>query len=123
MFAFVVALPALVLLPGSPQPHMQAAGRAAVTMAEPVRVEVCQNKYCRKKGSAKTLALMEEAAAGRDDVIVCKADMSHTEHGCFEYANACSIHLLARCLHGALWHVGARTRADGPHTLCIESRA
>ena len=39
---------------------------------------------CRKKGSVKTLALLEELAAGRDDVIVEKADMSHTEHGCFE---------------------------------------
>ena len=32
----------------------------------------------------KTLALLEELAAGRDDVIVEKADMSHTEHGCFD---------------------------------------
>ena len=46
--------------------------------------EVCQNKYCKKKGAAKTLALFEELAEGRDDVLVEKADMSHTEHGCFD---------------------------------------
>lgn len=48
------------------------------------RVEVCQNKYCRKKGAAKTLALLQELADGRDDVQVVVADMSHTEHGCFD---------------------------------------
>ena len=63
-------------------------GRALVSdirmSDEPVRFEVCLNKYCRKKGSAKTLELLEALAEGRTDVIVEKADMSHTEHGCFD---------------------------------------
>ena len=46
--------------------------------------EVCCGKYCSKKGSKKTLALLEELATGVDGVIVEKADMSHTEHGCFD---------------------------------------
>lgn len=52
--------------------------------SEPLRFEVCQNKYCRKRGSAKTLAMMKEMAAGRTDVLVEAADMGHTEHGCFD---------------------------------------
>merc|ERR1719198_2306963 len=46
--------------------------------------EVCQGRYCSKKGSKKTLSLMEELADGLPDVIVEAADMSHTEHGCFD---------------------------------------
>ena len=38
----------------------------------------------RKKGSKATLALFEEMAEGRDDVVVIAADMSHTEHMCFD---------------------------------------
>ena len=49
----------------------------------------------------KTLALFEELAAGRDDVIVEKADMSHTEHGCFD-----------ECTMGPNVRVGG----DGPKT-------
>lgn len=49
--------------------------------AAPVRFEVCQSRHCKRKGSAATLALMQEAAAGRADVLVEAADMSHTEHG------------------------------------------
>ena len=41
-------------------------------------------KYCSKKGAKKTLALLEELATGVDGVLVEKADMSHTEHGCFD---------------------------------------
>ena len=49
-----------------------------------VRVECCQNKYCKKRGAAGTLKLLQELAEGRDDVQVVVADMSHTEHGCFD---------------------------------------
>ena len=58
---------------------------AAVRMdGEVRRFEVCRGKYCSKKGSKKTLALLEELATGVDGVLVEKADMSHTEHGCFD---------------------------------------
>ena len=73
-----VALPALLLRPPAVAPRSQ-----AVVMADN-RLEVCQNKYCRKKGSVKTLELLKALADGRDDVIVSAADMSHTEHGCFD---------------------------------------
>lgn len=53
-------------------------------MDEVRRFEVCQGKYCSKKGAKKTLALLEELATGIDGVLVEKADMSHTEHGCFD---------------------------------------
>ena len=43
-----------------------------------------RSKYCTKKGSKRTLALFEELSAGLDGVAVMKADMSHTEHGCFD---------------------------------------
>ena len=66
-----------------------------------VRFEVCQNKYCKKKGSAQTLKLMQEAAEGRTDILVEAADMSHTEHGCFD-----------ECTMGPNVRVGG----DGPKT-------
>ena len=70
------------LLPGL-RPHTRAAAPlSAIVMAE--RFEVCLGKHCRKRGSKATLARFEELAAGRDGVIVEAADMSHTEHGCFE---------------------------------------
>lgn len=43
------------------------------------RVEVCQNKHCRKRGAVRTLKILESLS---DKVEV--ADMSHTEHGCFD---------------------------------------
>ncbi len=46
--------------------------------------EVCCGKYCSKKGSRKTLQTLQELAGGDADVVVTKADMSHTEHGCFD---------------------------------------
>ena len=60
--------------------------RCTVRMSEdqPLRFEVCQNKYCQKKGAVKTLELFHTLAEGRTDVLVEKADMSHTEHGCFD---------------------------------------
>ena len=75
--------------------------RLSLSAAKPLRFEVCQNKYCRKKGSAKTLDLFHELAAGRDDVLVEAADMSHTEHGCFD-----------ECTMGPNVRVGG----DGPKT-------
>uniref|UniRef100_A0A6S9TBU6 Uncharacterized protein n=1 Tax=Chrysotila carterae TaxID=13221 RepID=A0A6S9TBU6_CHRCT len=48
------------------------------------RFEVCQGKHCRKRGSKNTLALFEELAADSPGIIVQAADMSHTEHGCFD---------------------------------------
>ena len=74
---------------------------AAPRCAEPLRFEVCQNKYCRKKGSVKTLALFEELAGDREDVLVSAADMSHTEHNCFD-----------ECMMGPNVRVGG----DGPQT-------
>ena len=47
------------------------------------------------------LALFEELAEGREDVLVSAADMSHTEHGCFD-----------ECLMGPNVRVGG----DGPKT-------
>ena len=55
----------------------------------------------RKKGSKATLALFEEMAEGRDDVVVIAADMSHTEHMCFD-----------ECTMGPNVRVGG----DGPKT-------
>lgn len=62
-------------------PHYALRHTQLVMQEPPLRFEICQNKYCRKKGSKATLALFEEICAGRDDVIVEAADMSHTEHG------------------------------------------
>ena len=68
------------------QMPLAAAPRSRPIAAEepPLRIEVCMNKYCRKKGSKSTLELLEGLAADRDDVLVSAADMSHTEHGCFD---------------------------------------
>ena len=75
--------------------------RPIVLSEAPLRFEVCQNKYCKKKGSAKTLELFQTLAEGRTDVIVEAADMSHTEHGCFD-----------ECTMGPNVRVGG----DGPRT-------
>eukprot|EP00631_Chrysoreinhardia_giraudii_P007701 CAMPEP_0197413728 /NCGR_PEP_ID=MMETSP1170-20131217/563_1 /TAXON_ID=54406 /ORGANISM="Sarcinochrysis sp, Strain CCMP770" /LENGTH=138 /DNA_ID=CAMNT_0042940357 /DNA_START=14 /DNA_END=430 /DNA_ORIENTATION=+ len=56
--------------------------RRTVTCSAVERVEVCQNKHCRKRGAAKTLKLFQ-ALAG-EATVVQAADMSHTEHGCFD---------------------------------------
>ena len=61
----------------------RAAPRAPIVM-ELKRFEVCQGRYCSKKGAKKTLALFQELSAGLDDVLVEVADMSHTDHGCFD---------------------------------------
>ena len=59
------------------------------------------NKYCKKRGSAATLELLQQLADGRDDVLVEVADMSHTEHGCFD-----------ECTMGPNVRIGG----DGPRT-------
>ena len=83
-------------------PTAQVAPRIVPCMsASPLRFEVCQNKYCKKKGSAETLKIMQEMAEGRTDVMVEAADMSHTEHGCFD-----------ECTMGPNVRVGG----DGPRT-------
>ena len=51
-------------------------------VASVARVEVCTKKHCKKKGSLKTLRIFEALAP--DGVEVLTADMSHTEHGCFD---------------------------------------
>mmetsp|Transcript_35329 Transcript_35329/g.112946 ORF Transcript_35329/g.112946 Transcript_35329/m.112946 type:complete len:119 (+) Transcript_35329:35-391(+) len=59
------------------------AGRSVRLLAEPpMRVEVCLNKHCRKRGSQTTLKLFEELRGEATEVL--KADMSHTDHGCFD---------------------------------------
>ena len=46
------------------------------------RVEICTKKHCKKKGSLRLLRIFEALAP--DEVEVLTADMSHTEHGCFD---------------------------------------
>ena len=71
--------------------------RAEPRMNAPLRFEVCQNKYCKKKGSAATLQLMQEMAEGREDIIVEAADMSHTEHGCFDECTSANMRIEPVC--------------------------
>ena len=61
-----------------------AAPRVPIAMQEERRFEVCQGRYCTKKGAKRTLALFEELAAGAPGVLVETADMGHTDHGCFD---------------------------------------
>ncbi|KAJ8607804.1 hypothetical protein CTAYLR_009885 [Chrysophaeum taylorii] len=59
------------------------AASALVMMSGTVeRLEVCQNKHCRKRGGATTLKRLQELAPATVSVEI--ADMSHTEHGCFD---------------------------------------
>ena len=51
-------------------------------VASVARVEVCTKKHCKKKGSLRLLRIFEGLAP--DGVEVLTADMSHTEHGCFD---------------------------------------
>ena len=65
------------------------------------RVEICTKKHCKKKGSLKMLRIFESLAP--DGVEVRAADMSHTEHGCFD-----------ECTMGPNVRVdGAGPKADG----------
>lgn len=69
----------------------------------PRRVEVCQNKHCKKRGAAKTFQLFEELAT---DTEVLKADMSHTDHGCFD-----------ECTMGPNVRIDGEPRTDGGKVL------
>ena len=70
------------------------------------RIEVCVKKHCSKRGSKRTLATLEDLAAGRDDVMVSAADMSHTEHGCFD-----------ECTMGPNVRIGGAPQQDGGRIL------
>ena len=70
-------------------------------VASVARVEVCTKKHCKKKGSLRLLRVFEALAP--DEVEVLTADMSHTEHGCFD-----------ECMMGPNVRVdGAGPKADG----------
>ena len=70
-------------------------------VASVARVEVCTKKHCKKKGSLRLLRIFEGLAP--DGVEVLTADMSHTEHGCFD-----------ECTMGPNVRVdGAGPKADG----------
>ena len=60
------------------------AARAPIAMQEERRFEVCQGRYCSKKGAKRTLALFEKLGADVPGVLVEVADMGHTDHGCFD---------------------------------------
>ena len=77
------------------------AARAPIAMQEERRFEVCQGRYCSKKGAKRTLALFEELGADVPGVLVEVADMGHTDHGCFD-----------ECTMGPNVRVGG----DGPQT-------
>jgi len=79
-----------------------AAPRTTPLVAHANRFEICQGKYCSKKGAKRTLALFEELGEQLgEEVIIEKADMSHTEHGCFD-----------ECTMGP----NVRIDGDGPQT-------
>jgi NADH:ubiquinone oxidoreductase subunit E len=81
----LLAASAGLLLPVAQHAHAAVHMRTSMPMmSSPLNIEVCQKKYCKSKGSAKTLKTLQELAEGRDDVCVRAADMSHTEHGCFD---------------------------------------
>ena len=70
-------------------------------VASVARVEVCTKKHCKKKGSLRLLRIFEDLVP--DEVEVLTADMSHTEHGCFD-----------ECMMGPNVRVdGAGPKADG----------
>ena len=97
MIAFLAVLIAASALQTQP---MQLHERRRV-VASVARVEVCTKKHCKKKGSLKLLKIFESLAP--DDVEVLTADMSHTEHGCFD-----------ECTMGPNVRVdGAGPKADG----------
>lgn len=64
------------VLAHTPRARVVAAGEA------PQRVEVCRGRHCARRGSAKTLALLQELAP--DGVTVSEADTEDEEHGCFD---------------------------------------
>ena len=94
---FVAVLIAASALQTQPM-HLHERRRVVASVA---RVEVCTKKHCKKKGSLRLLRIFEDLAP--DEVEVLTADMSHTEHGCFD-----------ECTMGPNVRVdGAGPKADG----------
>lgn len=56
--------------------NVRAEARAKTTL------EVCLGRHCSRRGAKSTLELLQNMAG--DDVDVQVADMSDTEHGCFD---------------------------------------
>ena len=56
--------------------------RGSSLAAEPVLIEACQKRHCKRRGAAGTMKLLQELAP--EGVEVVPSDMSHTEHGCFD---------------------------------------
>ena len=95
--AFLAVLIAASALQTQPM-HLHERRRVVALVA---RVEVCTKKHCKKKGSLRLLRIFEDLAP--DEVEVLTADMSHTEHGCFD-----------ECMMGPNVRVdGAGPKADG----------
>ena len=96
--AFLAVLIAASALQTQPM-HLHDERRRVV--ASVARVEVCTKRHCKKKGSLRLLRIFEALAP--DEVEVLTADMSHTEHGCFD-----------ECTMGPNVRVdGAGPKADG----------
>lgn len=73
----------MALSVGSAVHRPWATARARARMAEsPRTLEVCRGKFCTKRGSSRTLELLQQLAPDGVDVVV--ADCSDTEHGCFD---------------------------------------
>ena len=99
-FQAIVFLAVLIAASALQTQPMQLHERRRV-VASVARVEVCTKKHCKKKGSLRLLRILESLAP--DDVEVLTADMSHTEHGCFD-----------ECTMGPNIRVdGAGPKADG----------
>ena len=97
----LILLSLLTALGSALQPQTRLPARRRVVARAVARVEVCTKKHCKKKGSLKLLRIFEALAP--DDVEVLAADMSHTEHGCFD-----------ECTMGPNVRVdGAGPKADG----------
>ena len=95
--AFLAVLIAASALQTQPT-QLHARRRVVASVA---RVEVCTKKHCKKKGSLRLLRIFEGLAP--DGVEVLTADMSHTEHACFD-----------ECMMGPNVRVdGAGPKADG----------
>ena len=95
--AFLAVLIAASALQTQPT-QLHARRRVVASVA---RVEVCTKRHCKKKGSLRLLRIFEDLAP--DEVEVLTADMSHTEHGCFD-----------ECMMGPNVRVdGAGPKADG----------
>ncbi|KAJ1447659.1 hypothetical protein M885DRAFT_541898 [Pelagophyceae sp. CCMP2097] len=89
------------------RPPSNAAGgvarRAGSTCRGAVQlIEVCQKKHCKKRGAAQTLAIFQALAGRVDGLAVQPADMSHTDHGCFD-----------ECTEGPNVRVDGEPGADG----------